>query len=563
MSYPRVLQPLIIEDDPGAADLYGAVFEPFVEQGILAPPRHAYCYDDAVAELTSRTIFHLVILDLCLPECPGLPAPDQIDFGLALLEKCAARDDYPIPAVLVISGNIGKARQSELVERVREGFAHGKLLVKGPEFPEVLRKTIPAIISYCTAGIHVRDAVAETYPTLSPREDDLLRRCILNQSGCTGVDVSWWSAEYAPPSKTPAEFAGWTKTMMGWFLLEGGDSATRPNFFKFSPAANKDVVLKSARMMEHKLSHIKVRSSVHSDTRWLLVTEKVGSSGEAPISLSTFLGLESETIKASIPNVVRDIAEQVLSLGVATTKVVPLSQLLWKDHKRSTVLNQWRQFGGHSFLEHFSLNVDPLELFDRIQTSEMKIRVQHLSFLHGDLNITNVALDRATDGFHAFIFDSEGNCQGLSITDFAMLEVTALLHQSGEFRESLVAQCAHLYAPNVRAEPEARGESELNRVTNTIRFVEALRKEAANRVDLSVYAIAVFDQALLQLGGLAYTVSRNKIRSPQDAALLAALAAEWVSGMLTDVVQPTSGFTAVPAQTEWQSPAPPTSQADD
>lgn len=42
-----------------------------------------------------------------------------------------------------------------------------------------------------------------------------------------------------------------------------------------------------------------------------------------------------------------------------------------------------------------------------------------------------------------------------------------------------------------------------------------------------MYALTVADAALMQLGGLDITVSRNKIGRPRDALVLCAAAAKW------------------------------------
>lgn len=61
-------------------------------------------------------------------------------------------------------------------------------------------------------------------------------------------------------------------------------------------------------------------------------------------------------------------------------------------------------------------------------------------------------------------------------------------------------------------------------------MISELRRVAASFPDATavVYALMVFDQALIQLGGLAFAVSRNKIRDPEQAAKLAARAANWI-----------------------------------
>src|SRR5207245_1445685 len=126
MSYPHELLALIIEDEESSKSFYDAVFEQLAEKGYaLAKPRYAFCHSDGVAALTADTIFHLVILDLRLPKCPGEPPSDGLDFGLDLLQCCAERNDYPVPALLVVSGHLDKANQGDLNARVTGGFAHG------------------------------------------------------------------------------------------------------------------------------------------------------------------------------------------------------------------------------------------------------------------------------------------------------------------------------------------------------------------------------------------------------------------------------------------------------
>src|SRR6185369_14485733 len=127
MSYPYLIQPLIIEDE--GTDFYDAIFEDFVKQGELATPLHAYGYADAIEILASERIIHLVILDLRLPDRSGHLAREGIHYGLQLLDFCANRNRYPIPALLVISAKIGDADQIDLEKRV-SAFAFGRVVVK-------------------------------------------------------------------------------------------------------------------------------------------------------------------------------------------------------------------------------------------------------------------------------------------------------------------------------------------------------------------------------------------------------------------------------------------------
>src|ERR1700722_9656420 len=130
MSYPLNLQPLVIEDQEEPKEAYERIFETIAkEYGDLpfspAPPCFAFSYEEASAFLEGSKIFHVVILDLRLPEKPKLPPMDDIELGLNLLARCVERDRYPIPALLVISGHLGSTEQTRMEETVHGGFYHG------------------------------------------------------------------------------------------------------------------------------------------------------------------------------------------------------------------------------------------------------------------------------------------------------------------------------------------------------------------------------------------------------------------------------------------------------
>ena len=220
MSYPSCIQPLVIEDEPAVKSVYEGILQRFG----TAPPKFAFCYQDAINQLASSTIFHLVILDLRLPKEAGLPPTDTVDIGIALLEECVKREWYPIPALLIVSGHVAKASQSALREKVCRSFSYGQVLVKGsmPEkLEEEIRIALDAIRRYVDIGVHVRDAGRLTYPVISPREEDLLRRSVLDYSRGVGIDIEWWSANrYSNPQNQDSE---WTKVLMGRFVLADGD----------------------------------------------------------------------------------------------------------------------------------------------------------------------------------------------------------------------------------------------------------------------------------------------------------------------------------------------------
>jgi CheY-like chemotaxis protein len=522
MSYSRLIQPLIIEDE--STTYYDTVFGTLSENGELAPAIHAYSYEDANTILQSNTIVHLVILDLRLPDTRGRPAQQGLDHGLELLQRFADRNKYPIPTLLVISGHIGQANQQDLDLRVRNGFHYGRVLVKGPQLEGDLLAGVKATQEYCDVGIHIRDGADRTYPTVSPREEDLLRRCVLNQKNCTGLDLEWWSAEYQRPTGPYADFMGWKKTLTGQFLLRG-DRPSRSTFFKLLPARGADSVFAVAENMEHKLEHIKVIDSVIAGDRSVLVTQKVGAGNDRPISLGEYLIRPAVVVLGRLPHVVEEVAIQVNALGDSTPHRCPTNSLLWADHDTRRIEEQWRLHGGDELLGELGITDDPFALFQELSHNEMEIISVRQSFLHGDLNITNIAMDAGTDEVSAYVFDAEGSTAGVNVRDFAMLEVSTLLHQTLQGSQSLVKHCAPLYRQANSGDLDFNKGSDLAR--NTLKLISEIRLQALQRAEPYVYALMVFDNALMQLGGLAFGSSCNKICNPRDAAFLAALAACW------------------------------------
>src|SRR6266576_1417529 len=161
MSYPFQIQALIVEDEENVKEVYDLVFEEFRKEFTECPivrQAYAFCYADALEQLRSSRIFHLVILDLQLPEIPGVPATPTVDYGLSLLADCARRERFPIPAMIVISGHIDKLDLARL-DVVREGFYHGRVRAKGDlnHLRDEIRLALVAIERYCGVGIHLRD----------------------------------------------------------------------------------------------------------------------------------------------------------------------------------------------------------------------------------------------------------------------------------------------------------------------------------------------------------------------------------------------------------------------
>jgi CheY-like chemotaxis protein len=527
MSYPRVIQPLIIEDEVDAKEYYEAVLADPIAKGEVAPPRFAFSYEEGQRLLNENVIYHLVILDLRLPESPGLPPMASVDLGLKLLEQCAHRDAYPIPVLLVISGHLDQTNQRYLDTQVRNRFAYGRVLVKSNNLEDELLTAVRDAERYCSVGIHVRDGGELRYPTLSPRDEDLLRRCVLQNEERVGVDLEWWAAEYMRPTGEFKECKGWTKTLMGRFVLSRGIGLSRPTFFKLSPDGGAEQLSREAQILGHKLSHIKVQSALVAGDRSVLVTEKVGESNEPPISLETFLGRPAEQIQETLAAIVADVVTQVRSLGEVTPDQGRVSRLVWKGHDRARILNEWKKYASANKSLGVDPDFDPTTALDTLAASDSPVQHHVQTCLHGDLNITNIAIDELPSGPRAYIFDASGCVAGVNVRDLAMLEVTALLHQSCDGEDSLVQHCSAFYRDSVEPPAEIDFSAGTNRARNTTRLLVEIRKQALAQTTPTVYALMVYDQALLQLGGLEW-LSGNKICSPSDAVHLVWLAAKWL-----------------------------------
>ncbi|MHB0998509.1 MAG: response regulator [Armatimonadota bacterium] len=521
MSYPRNMQVLVIEDDQSVKQYYETLFQRLKEEHEVASVRYAFSYSEAAEALAQNTMFHLVILDLRLPEEPGIPAPDETDNGLALLRICEERDDYPVPALLIISGHPDMMDQTQLQDEIAKSFWYGRVIIKGPDLDEYIHASIQKVQAYCDIGVHVRDGGSDKYPTLTPREEDLLRRCVLHQESAIGLDLRWWSDEYDKSS-------GWTKTLMGHFVLENGMGLSRPTFFKFFPAVGAEHVLRATRIMEQKLDHIKVLGDKISGGRSLLVTQKVGSSSADPIQFKDILREPHSNIKEQIPDLIRDVAEQVAALGDETPDQQPIKNLICNFLVSDELKEQWQIWGARFSLNQDDPTLDPVQTRFILteNTNILRIRIQGCH--HGDLNLTNIAVDRIGSKLKAHIFDA-GSCTAhVNVRDLAMLEITGLLHQSLDGNDSLVQECCGAYEGGVDLPVNIANTATSDVARNTLHMIREIRAEALKRTTGEIYALMVFDIAVMQLWGLAYTVSRNKIKNPADAAILATYVSAWL-----------------------------------
>lgn len=534
MSYPLTLQTLVIEDEVHVKEAYERIFEGIAPDlpCTPAPPCFAFSYEEAVERLESRTIFHVVILDLRLPEKFKLPARHDIDLGVSLLTRCVDRDPYPIPALLVISAHMDQAEQTRMLDTLRGGFYYGRPVVKGPNLAnleEEIRRACNEAIRYCAVGIHLWDAGERPYPTISPRDEDLLRRSVLQQPDAIGLDLSWWAAKrgQAEMGSGSAFPNTWTKVLRGRYLLGSGVGASRPMFFKLLPGADAHFVIPSAQLVQQKLSHIKITSTVTSRSAALIVTEKCGGGDTEPKSLEDFF---QQGTPEQAANVARQICGQVEELGDLLQEHKPVKSLFWETHCKEILAEQWNRLSGKELQGQIGSSVDPISLYTELTNGDGKLHVKERSLVHGDLHIHNVAVDMDADGEEAFIFDPGVIKRNIAGRDLAVLEVSVLLHQRIA-SETFSQICLVLYAQS-----GSGGEGVTKDIADPVgkaivSFILGLRKAAQAWNDLEVYALMVFDFVLIQVGGLAFGSSGNKIIDPRAAGHLLAVTSQWCQSL--------------------------------
>ena len=533
MSYPRKLHILIIEDEQDPIDEYQELLPALGETYPYVEPAVVRSFDDALDYINGPNVVHLVILDLNLPYETRQQPPDGIDPGQQLLALLAQREEYPVPAVLIVSARLQLARLTELQTRLEKEFWYGALVNKGiPTLGNELSIGLQKAQEYCDVGIHVAGADKGWYPPLTPREEDLLRRCVLSQPGCLGVDLHWWSAESAPTFSRLAEYAGPTKVLMGSFLLDDGMGASRPTFFKFEPSASAPATSRDAAILDQKLRHVQVKCSLPSHTRFLLVTQSVTDG--TPVPLNVYLSGAPAEVTPTLPALVGDVLAQLDQLGMSTDGQTTVRQLLWEWHERNRIDEALQRFQPSSSAIG---DIDPLSLFDMLKTSDRLVWVGKRLCTHGDLNATNVAVDfRDGERPHAFVFDAAGVGANTDTRDLAMLEITSLLFNPDLVR-SLQEGCLDLLYGQTFV-PEGLEKLDVPpSVQNTIQFIVLLRREIEQQDKTAVYALMVFDIALMQLGGLAVQPSRNKITDPAFCSAVANVACEWLLRFIPELMR--------------------------
>jgi hypothetical protein len=171
-------------------------------------------------------------------------------------------------------------------------------------------------------------------------------------------------------------------------------------------------------------------------------------------------------------------------------------------------------------------DTDPVSLFSELLANEEKQRINEGSLVHGDLHMSNVALDLGPKGAHAYIFDAGVVKRNVAGRDIAVIEASVLLHQRIE-HEVFVRICSILYGPATSGIDNVAEEPVVGVAKDIVDFIQALREAANPWNDPEIYALMVFDFVLIQVGGLAFGSYGNRIVDQQSAAYLLAVVGDW------------------------------------
>jgi CheY-like chemotaxis protein len=532
LSYPREIRTLVIEDETAVVETYKHYFQKFFDQGLpVAPVMIAQSFKDAQTELSRERIIHVVILDLRLPEDAGGTSDEASARGLELVSQISVRERYPVPVLLIVTGDVRRARPLEQLRlQLEERFSYGRIVGKGIDLAADIKTGLEAALEYCDIGIHIAGGPAEMYPLISAREEDLLRRCTLQEDDAIGLDLRWWAADRRDCSDNDS--SDWVKVLQGRFLLLGDAGVSRPRFFKFESIENGERSRAGAIRLAQKLNHIQVIRSLRGSHRHLLVTDKAGPSNSEPLALSAFLAGPEASVRPSLRQVATDIADQLSELGDTTVEEVATRDLLWPFH------NSERLMGG---CKENDLNGDgPVELLCRLQ----EVDIRHwcnIRTRHGDLHIHNVSLDQDAGDVRSYLIDPGGMRRGPAARDFASLEVSLLLHQRYETTTagSLVSACQDLFDGASLDGPDTPiALSDHHK--NTRALVQELRLHALQQCKspTPTYAILLLDEVLIQLGGLAFGTSQNKIYCQADAMELFRYLRAWLGSTGNEALLP-------------------------
>lgn len=521
MSYSRSLRVLIIEDEADVIGAYQfALLRLKSEDGFdLVDPIVAGGVDDAITKLETSSPFHVVVLDLKLPATAGGDPDAHGRSGLDLLDVIIGRDGYPIPVLLILTGQPTYIQSyGGLSETLQNGMYKGFVEQKGLDPINHFRKALEAAQQYVDFGIRIVDNEERPWPPVTTREEDLIRRFGLTNPTYAGVDLQWWSAERKDEG---GDKPIWSKVLMGHFWLKDHDMETRSYFFKLEAREHGEASLNAIRMLEGALQHVQVPGQLFSGKRSLVMTAQATVSGNPPIALGQFLRRPSDKVGPQLESIANDIADQLEKLGTASDEPKAPSDVVWKFHEL-----QIEKYDAAYVSLQSADELLPSKLMAVLKASTEKPWIKWRSCQHGDLHLGNVSVDEYEGQARGFLIDAGSMESGPAGKDLAAFEIALVLHQTSS--TDTVLEAVKGMFDGSQTATSMGGDL----ATNTVTLLQCVRKRAMQVTDEATYRLLLLDQALIQLGSLAYGSFGNKIVRPSDAvAIYRSIAGSYLSGL--------------------------------
>lgn len=509
MSYSRSLRVLIIEDEADVIEAYRTAFSLLkdVDGFDLVDPVVAGGFADAITKLNTRSPFHVVVLDLKLPERAGGDAEAYSGSGLELLDTIIGRDEYPIPVLLILTGQPTYIQSyGGLSDRLQRGLFRGLIEQKGLDPRDHFRRALEAAQQYVDFGVRIADASERPWPPVTTREEDLVRRFGLANPTYAGVDLQWWSAERKDDG---GDIPVWSKVLMGHFWLKEHDMETRSYFFKLESREHGESSMNAILVLEGALQHVQVPGQVFSPTRSLVVSAQATLSGKPPIALASFLRRPAADVSPHLERIANDIADQLDKLGTTSDEPKAPHEVVWRFHDV-----QIEKYDAAYLRFQNEDDFLPSKILANLKASSDKPWIKWRSCQHGDLHLGNVSIDVHEGRAHGFLIDAGSMEPGPAAKDLAAFEVALVLHQSSS-SDSVLEAIQGIFDGTGRV-----GETASNLAVNTMTLLQHIRKRALQATAEATYRLLLLDQALIQLGSIAYGSFGNKISRPSDAISL-------------------------------------------
>lgn len=453
----------------------------------------------AIVFLESNAPLDLVILDLGLPMLDGGPDCDSHANGRLLFERFSEREHRPIPALVVMSGFLGQIEMHKFQTMADSRFAYGSIANKLDVKGELIR-AIQYIDRY--RAVRLLPSDGHPLPRLTPRDEDLVKRCIVAIDGKAATLRDWGNGTTLSLAVT-----GSTRVLFGTCELSRGPS--HPVFVKLVDEPFFTTELRAASLFSKIVPSYSVLQSAASACRGVIMSPKAGMSNSDTVSLLQSLAREDVSESDAIA-LADDVVAQLDKMGYAKHVMKPLSSFFWTHLKSERIGLAW----GRRPASFTSFSVLPERLLPRLRGSADSIEVVERGYTHCDLHADNVACDCGSR-WSALIIDPGSMSPGPWGKDLAQLEVSLLLHQKSQPAGGIVEA--------VQSQSRCRSSA----ANNTRAFLDRTRCLRRSSCSDEAYHFMLLDSVLAQLDALADQVL-PRIQRPDDVYRLYTIIVEWL-----------------------------------